>query len=66
MECFDGLKCPNLIWYRLNVKDDISSMDVGTQSIFNCGHWVGEKAKVLLPNGVEDSGEIIWTARGGF
>ena len=54
----DGLKCHKLIWYRLNAKDDIPAVDADTQTTFDYGHWIGEKAKELFPNGVEDSSEM--------
>lgn len=54
----DGLKCPKLIWYRLNAKDDIPRVDAKTQSNFDFGHWIGAKAQELFPDGVEDTSEM--------
>ena len=54
----DGLKCPKLIWYRLNAKDKIPQWCSETQSTFNYGHWIGEKAKLLFPGGIEDNSEM--------
>ena len=54
----EGLKCPKLIWYRFNAKDKIPEFGAATQSTFNYGHWIGEKAKQLFPDGVEDSSEM--------
>lgn len=54
----EGLKCHKLIWYRLNAKDQIPQVDAETQSTFDYGHWIGEKAKQLFPGGVEDSSEM--------
>jgi hypothetical protein len=54
----DGLKCLKLIWYRANAKVQIPVVDAATQSTFNYGHWIGEKAKQLFPGGVEEKREL--------
>ena len=48
----DGLKCPKLLWYEYNRKEDLPEIDAATQAIMNQGKIVGELAQTLFPNGI--------------
>ena len=49
----DGLKCPKLLWYEYNRKEDLSEIDAATQAIMDQGTRVGELAHSLYPGGVK-------------
>ncbi len=48
----DGLKCPKLLWYEYNRKEDFPEVDATTQAIMDQGKVVGELAQALFPGGV--------------
>ena len=48
----DGLKCPKLLWYEYNRKDDLPDTDVATQFIMDQGKIVGELAHTLFTGGI--------------
>ena len=48
----DGLKCPKLLWYEYNRKEDLPEIDAGTQAILDQGNVVGELAHTLFPGGI--------------
>jgi len=48
----EGLKCPKLLWYDYNRKEDIPEIDAGTQAIMDQGKVVGELAQTLFPGGI--------------
>ncbi len=48
-----GLKCPKLLWYLYNAKDEIPAFDAATEARFAGGHEIGEWAKKLYPGGIE-------------
>ena len=56
----DGLKCPKLLWYEYNRKEDFPEVDAATQAIMDQGQVVGELAQTLFPGGIilqRDAGE---------
>ena len=36
----DGLKCPKLLWYEYNRKEDLPEIDAATQAIMDQGNSV--------------------------
>ena len=49
----DGLKCPKLLWYEYNRKEDLPEIDAATQALFDQGKIVGELAQTLFPGGIK-------------
>jgi hypothetical protein len=49
----DGVKCPKLLWYEYNKKEDVPKPDAVTQAIFDQGTRVGEVARKLYPFGIK-------------
>ncbi len=48
-----GLQCPKLLWLEINDPERLPSIDLSTQFIFDQGHFVGELAKRLFPEGID-------------
>ena len=48
----NGLKCPKLLWYLYNRKEDIPEVDAATQALMDQGKMVGELAQALFPGGI--------------
>ena len=48
----EGLKCPKLLWYEYNRKEDFPEIDAATQAKFDQGNAVGELAHTLFPGGI--------------
>ncbi len=48
----EGLKCPKLLWYEYNRKEDLPEIDAATQAIMDQGKIVGELAQTLYPDGI--------------
>ncbi len=48
----DGLKCRKLVWFRANAPERIPKPDKKTQATFDFGHFIGERAKRLFPDGI--------------
>ena len=49
----DGLKCPKLLWYEYNRKEELPEIDAATQALFDQGKIVGELAQTLFPGGIK-------------
>jgi hypothetical protein len=49
----DGLKCPKLLWYEYNRKEDLPELDPATQAIMEQGKRVVELAHALFPEGIK-------------
>jgi len=49
----EGLKCPKLLWYDYNRKEDLPEIDAATQAIMDQGTKVGELAQTLFPGGIK-------------
>jgi len=49
----DGLKCPKLLWYEYNRKEDLPEIDAATQALFDQGKIVGELAQTIFPGGIK-------------
>jgi hypothetical protein len=49
----DGLKCPKLLWYEYNRKEDLPPVDASVQAIMDQGTIVGELAQTLFPGGIK-------------
>jgi len=48
----DGVKCPKLLWYKYNHKEDIPKVDAARQALMDQGRMVGELAHALFPSGM--------------
>lgn len=48
-----GLQCLKYLWHLFNAKDQIPALDEDKQAIFDQGHYVGNLAKTLFPDGIE-------------
>ena len=48
----EGLKCPKLLWYEYNRKEDLPEADAVTKAIMDQGNAVGELAHELFPGGI--------------
>lgn len=48
----DGLRCPKLLWYEYNRKEEMPKPDVMAQAIMDQGKKVGELAQKLFPGGI--------------
>lgn len=53
----NGLQCPKLLWFKYNDRDAFPPISSATQAKFDTGHYVGNLAKGLYPDGVE----VPWT-----
>jgi len=49
----NGLQCSKLLWYQFNDRDALPPPNPATQAIFDTGHYVGDLAKGLYPDGIE-------------
>ena len=49
----EGLKCPKLLWYEFNRKEEIPPPDAEAQEIMKQGLIVGELARELFPKGIK-------------
>ena len=49
----DGLKCPKLLWFEYNRKEDLPLIDASVQAIMDQGTIVGELAQTLFPGGIK-------------
>ena len=47
-----GLQCHKLLWHQYNAKDLIPPYDASHQAVFDQGHEVGRRARLLYPGGV--------------
>lgn len=57
----DGLRCPRLIWFKINQKDAIPKIDPSTKLRFDNGHEIGRLAHKLF----KDAIEIDWDPNAG-
>jgi len=55
----DGLKCPKLLWYEYNRRDELPEIDAATQAVMDQGKAVGELAQTLFPGGIAVQREFI-------
>ena len=55
----DGLKCPKLLWYEYNRKNELPEIDAATQAVMDQGRAVGELAQTLFPGGIAVQREFI-------
>ncbi len=49
----DGLKCPKLLWFEYNRKEDLPPVDASVQAIMDQGTVVGELAQTLFLGGIK-------------
>ncbi len=48
----EGMRCPKLLWYEFNRKDDIPALDPMTIAVMEEGKKVGQLAQKLYPEGI--------------
>lgn len=49
----EGLRCPKLLWYKYNRKQEIPPPSLDLEEIFKQGRIVGEMAQKLFPGGIK-------------
>jgi hypothetical protein len=49
----NGLQCPKLLWHHFNDRNAFPPISPAKQAIFDTGHYVGDLAKELYPDGIE-------------
>ncbi|HVN67977.1 MAG TPA: DUF2779 domain-containing protein, partial [Candidatus Sulfotelmatobacter sp.] len=49
----DGLKCPKLLWYDYNRREEIPPFDPQTKAVMEEGQRVGRMAQRLFPGGIK-------------
>ena len=49
----EGLKCPKLLWYEYNRKEELPPVDARAQAVMDQGTIVGELAQTLFPGGIK-------------